>query len=171
MDWKKIVGTVAPTIATALGGPLAGIATKAIAGAFGMSDDSDDDAVAAAVANATPEQLLELKRAEQGFVLRMRELDIDLERLALDDRKDARARAVAMNDRSPIWIGAMVLTVWAVVNFTLLITPYPPVIAGELVGRILGMIDAATMAFLYWLYGSSAGSKTKDETIKQAVGR
>ena len=31
IDWKKIVGSVAPVIATALGGPLAGVATKAVA--------------------------------------------------------------------------------------------------------------------------------------------
>ena len=27
-DWKSVVGTVAPTIATALGGPLAGVAVS-----------------------------------------------------------------------------------------------------------------------------------------------
>ena len=30
-NWKAIVGTVAPALATALGGPLAGVAVKAIA--------------------------------------------------------------------------------------------------------------------------------------------
>jgi hypothetical protein len=34
MDWKKIVGAVAPTLATALGGPLAGMAAAAVSDAL-----------------------------------------------------------------------------------------------------------------------------------------
>ena len=41
-DWKSVVGTVAPTIATALGGPLAGVAVSSLAAAFGLSSDADD---------------------------------------------------------------------------------------------------------------------------------
>jgi len=33
-DWKKVVSTVAPVLGTALGGPLAGAATKFIADKF-----------------------------------------------------------------------------------------------------------------------------------------
>jgi hypothetical protein len=55
--------------------------------------------------------------------------------------------------------------VWGYVNITLLTMTTPPVLDAGVVGRILGMIDAATLAFLYWLYGSSKGSSAKDVTI------
>lgn len=52
-DWKQLVGSVAPTIATALGGPLAGMATKAIASAIGC-DEADVEEV---LKDATPNNL------------------------------------------------------------------------------------------------------------------
>lgn len=171
MDWKKIVGTVAPTIATALGGPLAGLAVKGIAGAFGLGDDATEEDVAVAVRGATPEQLLALKQAEQTFVLEMRRLDIEVDKLQADDRKDARARAIAQNDWSPQIIGVIILCVWGYVNITLLTMTVAPVLDAGVVGRILGMIDAATLAFLYWLYGSSKGSQVKDATIHAGMSK
>ena len=44
MDWKSIVKVVAPTIATGLGGPLAGLATKALSEVLlGKSDGTEDE--------------------------------------------------------------------------------------------------------------------------------
>ena len=42
MDWLK---TIAPTVATALGGPLAGMAVSAIAKAIGCSPDEVQDVI------------------------------------------------------------------------------------------------------------------------------
>lgn len=97
-DWKGIVGTVAPAIAAALGGPLAGLGVSALAGALGLGDGANEDEVASAVSRATPEQLLAVKRAEMDFVARLKELDIDLERLAVADRASARRRETATGD-------------------------------------------------------------------------
>lgn len=88
IDWKKIVGTVAPVLATALGGPLAGMATKAVATAVLGRDDATEAEIAAAVANASPEQLLALRKADADFAMRMKELDIDLEQLAAQAAAD-----------------------------------------------------------------------------------
>jgi hypothetical protein len=38
LDWRKTLGTVAPAIATALGGPLAGVAVGMAAKALGLGD-------------------------------------------------------------------------------------------------------------------------------------
>ena len=54
-DWKSIVGTVAPAIATALGGPLAGLGVSAIGKALGLGDGASKEDVAQAVLKATPE--------------------------------------------------------------------------------------------------------------------
>ena len=90
----NLVRTVAPTIATAVGGPLAGMATRAISEALLGKPDGTEEELAQAAANATPEQLLALKKAEQDFAVRMRELDIDLERIANEDRNSARDREI-----------------------------------------------------------------------------
>jgi hypothetical protein len=162
-DALGILGTVAPGIATALGGPVAGLAVKALTSALGLPDTTSKDGALAALTQATPDQLLALKKADNDFMVQMRQLEIDLEKTRVDDRKDSRARAIAMHDWSPNLIGVLILGVWAWVNVTMLTMDKPPAIAGELVGRILGMIDSATLAFLYWIYG---GSKTGDRLAR-----
>ena len=166
-DWKGTVATVAPTIATALGGPLVGLATKALISVFGLGDGASDDEIAKAIQGATPEQLLALKKEEQAFVVRMRELDIEVDKLQADDRKSARDRAVAMRDWTPQIIGFCVLCVWAYVNVFMLNTNVKPAIAPEIVGRILGMVDGAALMFLAWLYGTTRTAGLKDETIRK----
>jgi|GEM_PF-3021682 len=52
---KGLIGNVAPTIATALGGPLAGGAVKLLTGALGLKDKATESQIMDAVANASPE--------------------------------------------------------------------------------------------------------------------
>lgn len=77
-DWKDLVRTVAPTVATALGSPVAGIAVKALADSLLGDDTATEEQVAQAIKNASPDDLLKLKTIEQDFILTMKKLDIDL---------------------------------------------------------------------------------------------
>jgi hypothetical protein len=65
------LGAVAPTLATALGGPLGGMAMKMVADKLGLPDASPE-ALDAAVASATPEQLAEIKKVEADFKVQMK---------------------------------------------------------------------------------------------------
>ncbi|MBI5874897.1 MAG: hypothetical protein HZB81_03470 [Deltaproteobacteria bacterium] len=101
-DWKSIVGSVAPTIATALGGPLAGMAVSAISQAVLGKPDADEAEIGEAIVKSNnPEILLKLKTAEQEFAAKMKQLDIDMEKIAADDRASARQREVAVKDTTP----------------------------------------------------------------------
>jgi hypothetical protein len=73
---KNVVGAVAPTLGTALAGPMGGMAANMIADVLGVPNTPK--AIEKAVQNATPEQMLELKKAEQAFELQMKELDVDV---------------------------------------------------------------------------------------------
>ena len=44
-DWKSVVGTVAPLLGTALGGPFGGVAGKMIQDALGVDSESAAQAV------------------------------------------------------------------------------------------------------------------------------
>lgn len=165
-DWKSVLSTVAPGIATALGGPLAGLGTKAIISALGLGPDASEAEIAAAVNGATPADLLALKKADQEFALELKKLDVSLDDIAAKDRDSARKRASEQNDWTPQIIGGALILVWSAINYCLLTGLFKPTIAPELVGRVLGMIDGATMMFLAWLYGSSRGNGKKDDTIR-----
>ena len=66
-----ILGAVAPTLATAMGGPLGGMAIKMVSDKLGLSE-STMEAVEAAMSNATPEQLAEIKKVEADFKVQMK---------------------------------------------------------------------------------------------------
>ena len=59
----NIIGSVAPTLGTALGGPLGGMAGDVISKVLGC--DNDPVSLEKAISAATPEQLLEIKKAEK----------------------------------------------------------------------------------------------------------
>ena len=91
MSAFDVLKTVAPWIGTALGGPLGGMAVTAAANALGL-DEKTVDSVKTAIIGATPEQMLELKNADQSFALRMQELGFkniaDLNALAVQNAGD-----------------------------------------------------------------------------------
>ena len=62
---KSLIGAVAPVLGTALGSPLGGAAASAIASALGCGNDTKS--IEKALQNASPEQLLEVKKAELRF--------------------------------------------------------------------------------------------------------
>ena len=87
---KNVVGALAPTLGSALGGPLGGQAASVIAGVLGCKPEPK--AINQAIQSATPEQMLELKKAEQNFELQMKELEVDVFALEVADKQDARSK-------------------------------------------------------------------------------
>jgi hypothetical protein len=85
---KGLIGTLAPTIGKALGGPLGGAAAQTIASVLGCK--TDEKSITTAIQAATPEQLAEIKKAEFNFQARMKELDVDVFKLETDDIQNAR---------------------------------------------------------------------------------
>ena len=86
MSWLE---QVAPTIATALGGPLAGLAVTAISKAIGVSEDDVEKTMNAGKMSA--DQIVQLKLAEIEFQKQAQELGLNFEKLAVDDRKSSAA--------------------------------------------------------------------------------
>ena len=68
MKWQEIISAVAPVLGTAIGGPVGGIAVKAITAALGLPSGATDKELDRALHDATPEQLVELKKVEADFL-------------------------------------------------------------------------------------------------------
>jgi hypothetical protein len=148
---KNLVGSVAPTIATALGGPLAGTAASAIAQVLGVNAQ-DPKALEKAMANATPEQLTEIKKAELDFEARMKELDVDLFALETADIQDARKR------NSKDWTArALALgTVASFAGYVFLVTLQPPDANSEaVINLVLGYLGGMVSAVISFYFGAS----------------
>ena len=165
----NVVRTVAPTIATAVGGPLAGMATRAISEALLGKPDGTEAELAQAAANATPEQLLALKNAEQDFAVRMRELDIDLERIANEDRAGARDREVKTKDWTPRILAGLITFGYFGALFFMLMNGLPTTGGSEAMLVMLGTLGTAWGGVVAYYFGSSAGSRDKNDTISKMM--
>jgi hypothetical protein len=163
-----VLGTVAPTIATALGGPLAGAGVRAICGALGLPADTPAAAVSAAVVGATPDQLLALKKADNDFGVQMKQLDVDFAKLSQSDITSARQREIAVHDHTPS-ILAFSLTLGFFGLLGLMAFHALPADNMAPVNIMLGALGTAWMAAMNYFFGSTYGSKTKDAMLFQSV--
>ena len=164
----NLVKTVAPSIATAVGGPLAGMATKMISEALLGKPDGTEDELLQAAKNATPEQLLALKKAEQDFAIKMRELDIDLERISNEDRNSARNREIKTKDMTPrLLAGAVTFGFFGVLSW--MIINGLPINGGEALLVMLGTLGTAWGAIVSYYFGSSAGSREKTDQLNHVL--
>jgi hypothetical protein len=166
-DWKATLSAVAPLLGTALGGPLGGVAGSAIASALGVQS-LDEQALAAAIQKATPDQLLALKTAENQFKLDMAKLQIRPEELEVEDRKSARDSYSATKDHMVPVLGATIVVSFVAVVGGVLFGGVT--VDGALAGTLIGYLSAKAEQVLAFYFGSSKGSKNKDDALANAVG-
>lgn len=151
---------IAPTIATALGGPVAGMAVRALSiGLLGREDGTASD-LAEVLAAATPDQVTEIKRIDSEFQIKMKQLDIDLEALIVADRKSAREMQMSLKTNLVPGMAVFILCSFVAVTVATLLgyTKVDSVLAGTLIGYI----SAKAEQVISFYFGSSNSSQNKD---------
>jgi len=161
----QVLKTIAPTLATAAGGPLAGYAVSAITAALG-TPPGDQKAMDAALVAASPETLTALRKADQDFAVRMKELDISEEQLAYADTANARQREVALHDFTPAVL-AYGITAGFFGTLIFMLINGKPATGGDALLVMLGSLGTAWAGVVAYYFGSSTGSARKDATISQ----
>ena len=152
---KGLIGSLAPTLGAALGGPVGGAAASMLADVLGC--DPVPQKIERALAQATPEQLAEIKKAELDFEVRMKELEVDVYALETKDIQNAResfsedwtARAIAL------------LSIVLFGGYVLLVTVQP---ADDndlnVVNLVLGYLGGIVSSVVSFYFGASkSGSK------------
>lgn len=151
---KGLVGSVAPTLATAMGSPLAGAAMSVIADKLGVKNEPKE--IEKALSQATPEQLLAIKEAELSFEENMRSLDIDLFALESADIQDARK--AHKGDWTPKILAIGCLLLFA--GYAILITVSPPPEQSDTIPSLLiGAMSSTLAAVVSFYFGASHGGK------------
>ena len=151
---KNIVGAVAPTLGTALGGPMGGMAANMIAEVLGVPNTPK--AIEKAIADATPEQMLELKKAENDFEVQMKELEVDVFALETADKQDARGKF------SKDWTARImgITVVGGFMGYIFLVTLQPPEQNTEaLINLVLGYLGGLASAVISFYFGASNTQK------------
>lgn len=147
---KNVVGSIAPTLGSALGGPLGGMAGNVISEVLGVPNDPK--AIEQAIQKATPEQMLQLKKAEQEFQGQMKELDVDVFELEVQDKQDAR------KNFSRDWTARIMGTavVGGFLGYIFLVTLQPPEQNSEaLINLVLGYLGGLASAVISFYFGAS----------------
>jgi hypothetical protein len=151
---RATLSTVAPVLASMVGGPLAGAATGAVIKALNLAPDTAPEVVAQAVVGATPDQLLALKKADQEFAAQMKQLDVDASALAYKDTADARAREVAVKDHTPSVIAYVLTGGFFSLLGAMMFHPLPAD-NKDLLNIMLGALGASFGMAVSYYFGSS----------------
>ena len=157
-NWKDTLKTVAPTIATALGGPLAGVAVKALGDKIlgkGEGDTTTEEEISNAIMGGDPETLLKAKQAEEQFKLEMEKLGIEREKLVYEDIASARQREMAVKDNMPLILGLGAVVAFALyVCIVSFVSPDLVDHHGQFVFYILGVMSGIVgqVYLLLWIF-------------------
>lgn len=160
MDWLR---QVAPTIATALGGPLAGLAVEAVSKAIGI--DPKDVTKTISEGKLSADQIIQIKQAELAMAARAQEMGLDFEKIAVDDRKSARE----MQATTQSWIPGVMAIAVTVGFFGILVGLMTEHFkTSDALMLMLGSLGTAWTGIIAFYFGSSAGSQKKDQLLHQS---
>lgn len=161
MDWLK---QVAPTIATALGGPLAGMAVSAISKAIGVDEKDVGDLINNNKLNA--DQIAQVKLAEIELQKQANELGLNFEALAVDDRKSAREmQATTRSIVPPLLAASVTIGFFAILGGMMF--GKMSVADNTALTMMLGSLGTAWTGIIAYYFGSSAGSQAKTELMSK----
>lgn len=168
-DWKKLLGTVAPLVGTALGGPLGGIAASFVADKLGISDKTVS-AVTDALSDGklTAEQVGQLKLAEIEFQKFLKTNEIDLEKVYAADRDSARQMMMATKSYVPASLTFFITVGYFTVLLGMMTKAFA-VADSQVMLMMLGQLGTAWgVAIAYW-FGTTKNSQEKTNLLANSA--
>ena len=161
MEW---LAQIAPSIATALGGPLAGLAVTAISKALGI--DEKDVQKTIETGKLSAEQMMSIKQAEIELQAKAQELGLNFETLATQDRKSARDMQISTKSIIPAVL-ALGVTIGFFAILVGLMTDI--VTKSDALLLMLGSLGTAWTAIVSFYFGSSANSEKQTEMLHRST--
>jgi hypothetical protein len=153
MKLGGLLKSLAPTIASAAGGPMAGMAVKMAAQKLGVPDATANEIED--IIEREPEKAVLLKEADNDFKDRIREMEIDLESFKTEVEERQHARETFKNDWTPKVFGILALLLYGAYVMAVTIMPHDQndeTIISLVLGQLSGILG--TMA-AFWFSGSS----------------
>ena len=157
MKLGGLLKSLAPTIASAAGGPMAGMAVKMAAKKLGLPDTATANEIEDLI-EREPDKAVMVREADKEFKDYIREMEIDLEsfKTEVEDRKDARENFAT--DWTPKVFSVLTLLLYGA--FVMIVTLMPhdqndETIISLVLGQLSGILGTAAAFF----YGGSSGKK------------
>mgnify|MGYP003336481863 FL=1 len=155
---------LAPTVASALGGPLAGMATELLASKLGVKPEETQQMLQSS--KLTADQVASIQQAEIELKAKAQEMGLDFAKLENDDRKSARDMQVATKS----WIPST-LAIGITLGFFGILAGLMSgkVVAGPEIEIMLGSLGTAWTGIVAFYFGSSASSQKKDDLLHKST--
>ena len=157
MKLGGLLKSLAPTIASAAGGPMAGMAVKMAAKKLGLPDTATANEIEDLI-EREPDKAVMVREADKDFKNRIREMEIDLEsfKTEVEDRKDARENFAT--DWTPKVFSVLTLLLYGA--FVMIVTLMPHDQNDEtIISLVLGLLSGILGTAAAFFYGGSSGKK------------
>jgi hypothetical protein len=182
-DLKAALTSFAPTLATMLGGPLAGTAVTALEGAFGLTPGAGQEEITKVMqsGNMTPEVIAAVRAADQKHAEILAQQQIDVQKMNLDyeaaiikadtdNVMNARTSNVQGGTQLYLFFLSLILLGISLgCEGYVLFHGVPDTVHDIVVGRVLGLMDAVAMMVLSYWYGTTHGSGLKTGMMANMV--
>lgn len=192
-DLKTAISSIAPTLATMLGGPLAGTAVTALESAFGLAPGAGADGITKVLQTGqmTPEIVAAVRAADQKHAEIIGQQGLDLQTLnakheeameQIEQTDRASARTSNSNRDATWWIGASILVTFALIMSAVLYGCYGILTGGitikdsavvaavaGLVGSVVGYVASNAQTFVNFIFGGSLGADKHSASMAAAV--
>jgi len=167
MDWLATLKTLAPTVASAIFGPLGSVAIASVGELLGLSSATKNKISEIIQAGQmTPEQIGKLRELELEYQNNEKERGFKYAELSFKDRDSARTANVSGGTQKPLfWLSLLLLSITLGTECMVLFNGYPEGTDPLVVGRVLGLMDAVAMLVLSYWYGTTNGSAVKNELL------
>ena len=170
MSIGNILKHVAPWLATAMTGPMGGLAVEAIGNALGLSDKTEAS-IKAALGGVTHDQMLALKNADQDFKVKIQELGYanieKLAALAVENTNGARQMQISVRSYIPPTL-AIMITLGFFGILTLMIFGIVPNEVSQALLVMLGILGSGFKDVMNFYFSSTAESAKKTELLARA---
>lgn len=185
IDWKDVIGAVAPTLGTLLGGPLAGMAIGQLSKVLlGKDDGTEEELSQVVMGGLSNDKIVEIQRINRDTEVKLAQMQLDkfrietdLEKAYVSDTADARK----YKDDNVFTLGVTILLVFAVVmslsvygcfqiltgGIELKDASTVGIVAGFL-GTVIGYVAANAQQVVSYFFGSSAGSAKKTTEMAES---
>ena len=159
---------IAPTIASALLGPLGGVAVAGLGKILGL-DSATTASVTKAISDGkiSPEQVAEIKKLELEYQAKEKELGFRYSELEFKDRDSARQMQIATHSSTPTVLTYMVTVGFFTILGWMLADPH--VIDSPPLMIMLGSLGTAWTGCISYWFGTTQGSITKTNLLAQSV--
>lgn len=165
---NEFLKSIAPTLASALLGPLGGVAVAALGKVIGV-DNATTTTITKAFQDGklTPDQLVEIKKLELEFQQHEKDLEFSYAEIEFKDRDSAREMQKATQSATPTVLTYMITSGFFGI-LTWMLIDHKVVESAPLMVMLGSLGTAWTGCVAFW-FGKNSGSDRTKELLAQAT--